>query len=299
MIKPLLLLAACMTLTVPVTYGQVNASGTIASPATDKAAKLPVFDVVSIRQNKSGTSAFRSRSTPDGISVENASLLMLIRQAYAMMNSLDDKFLQVPDWARTDRYDIQAKVDPTDIAELPKLDRTQRGLMLQALLADRFKLVAHREVKEQPVYALVIAKNGPKLTESKPGDTNPNGTEEGNGNKRPDHPIHMSRGSLTAQSISMPNLEILLTQITGRTVLDKTGLKGNLRCHIELRTLRWTTDLPKRSPSGRNPPFNLHGSPGAARPKTGLPESARRGPRHRSRRKAFGKLTTANVTQTT
>ena len=141
MARPLLLLVASMTLAVPVTYGQVNASSVTASPATDKAIKLPVFDVVSISQNKSGTSAFRSRSTPDGISVENASLLMLIRQAYAMTNSLDDKFLQVPDWARTDRYDIQAKVDPTDIAVLPKLDRTQRGLILQALLADRFKLL--------------------------------------------------------------------------------------------------------------------------------------------------------------
>jgi uncharacterized protein (TIGR03435 family) len=226
MIKPLLLLAASMTLAVPVTYSQVNASRTTASPATDKVVKLPIFDVVTVRQNKSGTNAFRSRSTPDGISVENASLLMLIRQAYAMMNSLDDKFLQVPDWARTDRYDIQAKVDLTDIAELPKLDPAQRGLMLQALLADRFKLVAHHEVKEQPVYALVIAKNGPKLTESKSDDTNPGATEEGHGNKRP-HAIHMSRGRLTAQSISVSNLEVLLTQITGRTVLDKTGLKGN------------------------------------------------------------------------
>jgi uncharacterized protein (TIGR03435 family) len=234
--KLLLLLTASITLAVPVMYGQVHATSRIASPATDTAVKLPVFDVVSVRQNKSGTKAFRSRSTPDGISVENASLLMLVRQAYAMMNSLDDKFLRVPDWASTERYDIQAKVDPSDIAELPKLDATQRGLMLQALLADRFKLVTHREVKEQPVYALVIAKSGPKLTESKPDDTHPDGVEEVNGNKRP-NAIHMSRGHLAAQTISMSDLEVILTQIAGRTVLDKTGLKGNYDV-----TLNWAPE---------------------------------------------------------
>jgi len=224
--KQLLLIIASIGTAMPVLYGQGNTTAVTKSPPEDTTVKLPVFDVISVRENKSGTNAFRSRSTPDGISVENASLLMLIRQSYAMMNSLDDRFLRVPDWASKERYDIQAKVDPSDIAELPNLDATQRGLMLQALLADRFKLVTHREVKEQPVYALVIAKSGLKLTESKPDDTHPDGAEEGHGNKRP-NAIHMSRGHLTAQTISMPDLEVILTQITGRTVLDKTGLKGN------------------------------------------------------------------------
>ena len=233
--KQLLLIIASIGTAMPVLYGQESSTAVTKSPAETTTVKLPVFDVVSVRQNKSGTDTFRLRSTPDGISVENSSLLMLIRQAYAMMNSLDDKFLRVPDWASTERYDIQAKVDPSDIAELPKLDATQRGLMLQALLADRFKLVTHREVQEQPVYALVIAKNGLKLTESKAGDTHPDGAEV-HGNKRP-NAIHMSRGHLVAQTISMPNMEIVLTQIMGRTVLDKTGLKGNYDV-----TLNWAPD---------------------------------------------------------
>jgi uncharacterized protein (TIGR03435 family) len=224
------------SIAIPVSYGQESTTATTKPPAEGTAVKLPVFDVVSVRQNKSGTTAFRSRSTPDGISVENASLLMLIRQAYAMMNSLDDKFLRVPDWAGTERYDIQAKVDPSEIADLPKLSAAQRGLMLQALLADRFKLVTHHEVKEQPVYALVIAKNGPKLTESKPDDTRPDGAEEAHNNKRP-NAIHISRGHLAAQTISMPDLEVILTQIAGRTVLDKTRLKGSYDV-----TLNWAPE---------------------------------------------------------
>jgi uncharacterized protein (TIGR03435 family) len=234
--KQLLLIIASIGTAMPVLYAQGNTTAVTKSPPEDTTVKLPVFDVVSVRQNKSGTNAFRSRSTPDGISVENASLLMLIRQAYAMMNSLDDKFLRVPDWASTERYDIQAKVDPSDIAELPKLDATQRGLMLQALMADRFKLVTHRDVKEQPVYTLVIAKNDLKLTESKPDDTHPDGAEEIHGNKRP-NAIHTSRGHLAAQAISMSNLAVILTQIAGRTVLDKTGLKGTYDV-----TLNWAPE---------------------------------------------------------
>jgi uncharacterized protein (TIGR03435 family) len=234
--KQLLLIIASVGTAMPVLYGQRQTTAVTKSPAENATVKLPVFDVVSVRQNKSGTDTFRSRSTPDGISVENTSLLMLIRQAYAMMNSLDDKFLRVPDWASTERYDIQAKVDPSDIAELPKLDATQRGLMLQALLADHFKLVTHHEVEEQPVYALVIAKKGLKLTESKADDSHPDGAEGVHGNKRP-NAIHMSRGHLAAQAISIPNIEMILTQITGRTVLDKTGLKGNYDV-----TLNWAPD---------------------------------------------------------
>jgi len=57
------------------------------------------------------------------------------------------------------RYDIIAKAEH----EVPK---DQLALMLQTLLADRFKLTLHRENKLQPVYKLVIAKGGPKLRES-------------------------------------------------------------------------------------------------------------------------------------
>jgi len=126
---------------------------------------------------------------------------------------------------------LVAQIDTASgvVNDIEAIGQAMRAAGHDALLmvdADRFKLVTHREVKEQPVYALVIAKSGLKLTESKPDDTHPDGAEEGHGNKRP-NAIHMSRGHLTAQTISMPDLEVILTQITGRTVLDKTGLKGN------------------------------------------------------------------------
>src|ERR1700721_1306772 len=80
--KQLLLIIASIGTAMPVLYGQESSTAVTKSPAETTTVKLPVFDVVSVRQNKSGTDTFRLRSTPDGISVENSSLLMLIRQAY-------------------------------------------------------------------------------------------------------------------------------------------------------------------------------------------------------------------------
>jgi uncharacterized protein (TIGR03435 family) len=56
-------------------------------------------------------------------------------------------------WAKSDTFDIAAKVDSPDVAELQKMSQDQRGLMLQALLADRFKMAIHTETREIPVLA--------------------------------------------------------------------------------------------------------------------------------------------------
>src|SRR5215470_10115772 len=62
----------------------------------------------------------------------------------------------------SDRYDIQAKADCSGGA----LPREQMQLMLQSMLEDRFELKAHMETREQPIYNLVVAKDGPKLKRS-------------------------------------------------------------------------------------------------------------------------------------
>ncbi len=89
--------------------------------------------------------------------------------------------------------------------------------MVQSMLADRFKLKVSRETRELPVYALVVAKHGPKLTESKlPPPRN--------------HGFHglrfMGWGDLSRQAASMSLLANVLTQHLERLVVDETGLKG-------------------------------------------------------------------------
>jgi len=84
-----------------------------------------------------------------------------------------------PDWVRTVRWDIRAKVADSDIAEWSKLSndssaaaKERRSATVQAMLADRFKLKTHFETSEGTVYALVVAKGGPKLKPS-PSDMPP------------------------------------------------------------------------------------------------------------------------------
>ncbi len=140
-----------------------------------------------------------------------------------MFNALDDKFIGIPGWANDENFDIEAKVDPAEVAVFQKLNFDKRQLMVQALLADRFKLRAHHETRELPIYELVIAKNGPKLQAS---ETNPVPGD-----------ITVGRGRITGKNVVMYRLETALTRTLGRTIVDKTGLRGPYDF-----TLNWTPD---------------------------------------------------------
>ena len=87
------------------------------------------------------------------LTAHNAPLTLLIQRAYAVQAF---QVVGGPAWINTDGYDIEAKPEGDT-------DRKQMWLMLQTLLADRFKLTLHRETRELPVYDLTVAKRGPKL----------------------------------------------------------------------------------------------------------------------------------------
>lgn len=235
--RVLLITTGVMVTVAPILLGQANPrQGQTALKRENSGINLPAFDVVSVKVNHSGAAMFSSRVTPDGMNASNTPVLMLIRQAYGLFNSNDDLITGAPSWVKSERYDIQAKVTGTDIPALAKLSREQHNAMLQALLADRFKLTAHREIKEMPVYALIIAKNGPELKEAKPGDTYVNGIRGSNGPGGPGM-MTMRRGYIEGQAIHMSELISMLTQKTGRTVLDETGLTGQYDV-----VLQWTPD---------------------------------------------------------
>jgi uncharacterized protein (TIGR03435 family) len=223
-INPLFVAAGMMALGVPSSLGQAGGPQSQASAQTAAAeTRLPVFAVASVRQNESPASPFKLAFTSDGVTIENVSLLSIIRAAYGMFNTLDDKFIGVPGWANNENFDIEAKVGDADVAEFQKLNFDKRQLMVQALLADRFKLRAHHETRELPIYELVIAKNGLKLQAS---DANPVPGD-----------ITIGRGRITGQNVVMYRLETALTHALGRTIVDKTGLRGPYDF-----TLNWTPD---------------------------------------------------------
>ena len=124
---------------------------------------LPKFDVVSIKPGGGNTSGFGMSLllTPDGISAAGVPFQMILTQAFGVP---DDRIIGAPSWSRSDLYDIQAKVAAEDAPRLQKLNREQRWGMLQPVLQERFHLKFHNEMQDRQVYALVIAKGGPKIS---------------------------------------------------------------------------------------------------------------------------------------
>jgi uncharacterized protein (TIGR03435 family) len=240
------------------------------------AARVPQFDVISIRPNRSASGQFRSGSTPDGVSIVNAPLIVLIRQAYGLFNSNDDRVAGAPDWVKSEKFDIEAKVNGTDVADLHKINREQRGQMLQALLADRFKLKAHSETRELPVYWLTTVKRGPRLKEAPPADPSDGVADSKNPAARGS--TQLSQGHLAARAISISSLLSSLTRITGRTVLDKTGLTGTYDVDLQ-----WTDDAAASSsgPGGSSPDVTAESGPTlftALQEQLGLKLEAGKGP---------------------
>jgi len=189
--------------------------------------KLLAYDVAAIRPNKSGGGMMRMMMSPDGYSVTNVSLKMLMENAYNLKT--DNLISGLPGWADSAHFDIEAKMDGDAVAALKKMSpeegMEERRLMAQSLLADRFQLKVHHESKELPRYALVVAKGGFKLKEADPNDKYTNGL------KGPDGLSHagwtrISDRDFTAQAISISNMVYFLSRKLHREVVDKTGLTG-------------------------------------------------------------------------
>jgi len=187
--------------------------------ATDATAKEHAFEVASIKPSKSGDSGSDSNFNHSRFTAKNIQLKTLMQ--YNAFGIPAAQIVGGPPWLNSDRFDIDARVDDAVVEQMVKLSREERTLwrqqMFQQLLADRFKLAFHWEMKEFPVYALVVAKNGPKIKPLKNAIT---GTSTSAGN-----------GNLTARGVTMEKLAQTLTQELarelGRIVIDKTGLEGN------------------------------------------------------------------------
>lgn len=175
------------------------------------------FEVASIKPNADGDNRAMIRMQPGGRFVATGvTLRQLISQAY---NVRDFQVTGGPGWIGADRYDINAK-GPDGMPDRvpPEVLRP----MLRALVDERFQLKTHTETKEMPIYALVVSKPG-KLTPA---------AAEGQGPG-----MRMGRGQLNGKKVPMAMLAQQISQQLGRTVIDKTELKGEFDF-----TLEWTPD---------------------------------------------------------
>jgi uncharacterized protein (TIGR03435 family) len=200
-------------------------------------ARLPAFDVISVKPNKTTPGgAFglvTTQFTADGFSATNIPVHLLLQQAYGLH---EGQIVDEPEWVRTEVFNIEAKVAAADVAAFSKLTADQRLAMVQQILAERFQLAAHRDTRELPVYALALARGGVKLKESPPDPDHPGATSGGR--------YGMSTGRIVAQRTTTTDLAAMLSRQLGRTVIDRTGLAAAYDF-----TLLWSPENAAAAPS--------------------------------------------------
>ena len=181
------------------------------------------YDVVSIKPHRdsSSTSGVRtSFNRPDyGISAENITVASLVQFAYQTEES---RISGLPGWAKSDTYELEARVDRPTSTLLEKLAPRERiaaeRQMLQALLSDRLKLAIHRETKQMPVYELTVAKNGSKLQPAE----RPEGGEFAIGSTS----YADGTRKISTKGARLDSLVEVLGGQVHLVVLNKTGLTG-------------------------------------------------------------------------
>ena len=199
---------------------------------TPAASNKPVaFEVVSIRRAPaSAIGDGQITVTPDGWRMENNPLVAALLTAYvpttrdAMMYTIST-LVGIPDWMRTEHYTIDAKVPESDLAawQNPTTQPAMLRTMVQAMLADRCKLVVHRGSKEVNVYSLVVGKGGPRLKATVPGDPHPPAQPiPGGGEWLPND----GTGKAAFYGAPVSALAVVLSNVAGRPLVDKTGLTG-------------------------------------------------------------------------
>jgi uncharacterized protein (TIGR03435 family) len=192
-------------------------------------ARQLTLDVISVKPSRGDTAGESMGMNLDGFTASNIQLHDLMLEAFGLQEA--DQIVGEPKWTTNDRWDIEARVAADDIPTLAKMNFHQRMVMFQEILIERFGLTVHHETRVLPVYELVVAKGGPKMTPSKRRPEDFNGVPGDPGVLNP------SRGKETAVGTLMEFLAEDLSDVLGRKVVDHTGLTGRYDF-----TLTWAPD---------------------------------------------------------
>jgi uncharacterized protein (TIGR03435 family) len=261
--QALLAIAALVTFSTPVVVGALNPPPQTRAVATPSS--LPAFEEVSVRPNTTaGRGGRGGQFQPARMAAQNVTLKTLIKIAWAKpgatpqaaLNLLDQEIDGGPEWLDVDKFDVVATTPASSQPTPP--DRMRQ--MLQRMLADRFKLAAHWETRELPVYALVrVRPDGPlaagliprsdeecaKAKPLVPGEIPPDGLP-------PCGALMFAPGQLTARGIPLEWLAQTLTTtplVTGidRPVLERTGLEGSYGFSVKFSPANAPTPNPERA----------------------------------------------------
>ena len=192
------------------------------------------FDVATIKSSDPNVNGSHVNSSRDGnkgkLECHNLTLKQLIVIGYHLRK---EQITGGASWTGSDRFDIEAKYELPAEPELKQsLTDAQKAEQqrqfeerVRGLLADRFQLTVKFETRETAIYALVVAKGGPKLKPTKD-NTGNQGTKS-------------RRGTMTGTGSDPENIAQALGYETDKPVLDKTGLKGRFDFQLD-----WMPDPP-------------------------------------------------------
>lgn len=217
--------------------------------------KPVVFEVAAVRQNESGQIAAQIDDAPGGrYIVTNAPLRTLILRAYQIPGG---QLAGAPDWTGIERFDINAKLE----GEPPPAKAGEPGerlLAMRSLLAERFRLVVHRESRQVPTYALLMARDdrkpGPMLRPSSI-DCSPGGMQARTDAAQAGKLLsgvcgtRATTGRMQFGARTMSEFARTLSGAAeiGRNVIDRTGLTGAWDFD-----LTFTPNIPQQRP-GQEP----------------------------------------------
>ena len=225
------------------------------TPSKTGASRTPVFEVVSIRENTSHDGGMSWSSNSSGISMKNLQLDMMIRSVFGLVYSNEGQIVGLPPWAKTEHFDLEARVSEEDAPLLKDLNDAQRDEMLLAVLVDRFHMKAHLETKDGPVYALVVAKGGSKLTPVTSSSSGNTVTDSAKKDAVPTGGYMTSDKEVHANAIPIESIVSIMTSLAQREIVDRTGLKGKYSFDLKFTPDREADETSAKSQDNLAPPF--------------------------------------------
>jgi len=210
-----------------------DTAGSAAKPQMMTRDADPDWEVVAVKPDDPNSTEAGFWIHDRGVEIKGKTAEQLLLYAYGLH---ENQVLNAPDWMRTERWHVQG------IAGLPgQPNREQMGSLVRKLLSERFGLAMHREQREMRVFALAVAKGGPKMA---PSADDPNAPMHENDSQSG------GQATMRVKNVSMGELAGMLMRLfLDRPVVDQTGLTRRYDFQ-----LKWTQDETRAPVDGSAPP---------------------------------------------
>ncbi len=215
--------------------------------------RLPSYEVATIKKADGGNGV-TTTNMGRAVMISGQTVKNYIQTAYGIQRNSGARVLEGPAWINTDMYVIQGKMPDAmrDAMQTmtPEARQDQNRMLQQSLLAERFKLKVHFEMREMPVFELAAAKGGLKIKAVPPPPAYVPGTPlppppRPGGPLAPGMLMMQLKDGKTVMNASATTMNTLMnllanaTEIAGRPVIDKTGFTGN----FDVTDLQWAGSL--------------------------------------------------------